>query len=67
MEPLRAGQTSELIIKFTNPTQHQTTITIFDLNLEEQAKYVEEQKLIDVIDNFEQAMSLEEVIYLSIF
>jgi hypothetical protein len=33
VEPLRAGRSSELIIKFTNPTQHQTTITFLPLDL----------------------------------
>lgn len=60
VEPLRAGQTVELIIKFTNPTQYQTTITILDLDLDEQAQYVEEQKLIDLTQNLEQALSLQE-------
>lgn len=27
VEPLRAGQVSELIVKLCNPTQHQTTVT----------------------------------------
>ncbi|KAK5650079.1 hypothetical protein RI129_001113 [Pyrocoelia pectoralis] len=41
VEPLRAGKVSELLIKFINPTQHQTTVTILpykvqdDLTLEE--------------------------------
>lgn len=30
-EPLRIGKTSELLLKFCNPTQHQTQITLFPL------------------------------------
>ncbi|RZC38608.1 dynactin subunit 4 [Asbolus verrucosus] len=32
VEPLRAGRASELIVKFTNPTQHQTTIAFLPLD-----------------------------------
>ncbi|CAH0553048.1 unnamed protein product [Brassicogethes aeneus] len=35
VEPLRAGQTSELIIKFTNPTQHQTVVSFLEIALDE--------------------------------
>lgn len=42
VEPLRAGQPSELILKFTNPTQHQTTITILHLDLNAVEEIVEE-------------------------
>ncbi|XP_033230347.1 dynactin subunit 4 [Belonocnema kinseyi] len=31
-EPLRAGKTSELLLKFCNPTQHQTQITLLPLD-----------------------------------
>lgn len=59
VEPLRSGKTSELIVKFTNPTQHQTIITIMDVNLEEQAQFVEDQKLNDVTESLDQ-VSLQE-------
>lgn len=29
MEPLRAGKSCELILKFTNPTQHQMAVALF--------------------------------------
>lgn len=61
VEPLRAGKPCELIIKFTNPTQHQTTITILDLDLAEQEDYVKEQKVADVVEFLEQSLSLQEV------
>lgn len=32
VEPLRAGQPAELLLKFINPTQHQTVVTILDLS-----------------------------------
>ncbi|KAI4460369.1 dynactin p62 subunit [Holotrichia oblita] len=32
VEPLRAGQPAELLLKFINPTQHQTVVTIMDLS-----------------------------------
>ena len=31
-EPLRMGKSSELLIKFCNPTQHQTQIILHPLN-----------------------------------
>ncbi|KAJ3641470.1 hypothetical protein Zmor_027977 [Zophobas morio] len=43
VEPLRAGRPSELIIKFTNPTQHQTTITILSLVLSGDENEVKEE------------------------
>lgn len=59
VEPLRAGRPCELILKFTNPTQHQTTISFFELNLDEQEDIVE-NKLTEVVENVEQ-LSLQEV------
>lgn len=35
VEPLRAGNDSELLLKFSNPTQHQTTITLLPLTYED--------------------------------
>ncbi|KAF5273504.1 hypothetical protein FQA39_LY07521 [Lamprigera yunnana] len=35
VEPLRAGKTCELFLKFSNPTQHQTTITLLPYVMEE--------------------------------
>lgn len=32
VEPLRVGQPSELLLKFINPTQHQTVISILHLS-----------------------------------
>ncbi|XP_050293289.1 dynactin subunit 4 isoform X2 [Anthonomus grandis grandis] len=60
VEPLSPGKTSELILKFTNPNQHQTTITILDLNLEEQEKYVEDQQVIELCDSLEDSLSLKQ-------
>ncbi|CAG9823358.1 unnamed protein product [Phaedon cochleariae] len=57
VEPLRAGQSCELILKFTNPSQHQTTITILELNLEQQE--VEEAEVAPSFDNMEN-LSLQE-------
>lgn len=36
VEPLRAGKECELILKFVNPTQHQTVIKFLPLSLEEE-------------------------------
>ncbi|KAG5879779.1 hypothetical protein JTB14_001796 [Gonioctena quinquepunctata] len=58
VEPLRAGKSCELILKFTNPSQHQTTITFFELDLEEQDTI--EIKVEEVLDNMEQNLSLQE-------
>lgn len=33
MEPLRAGNKCELLLKFINPTQHETAITLMPLML----------------------------------
>lgn len=35
VEPLRAGKPVELILKFTNPTQHQTDISFLELVITE--------------------------------
>lgn len=45
VEPLRAGKVSELIIKFTNPTQHQTVITFLSLDLTMKEEGGESQSL----------------------
>lgn len=42
MEPLRAGRVSELIIKICNPTQHQTTVTLLPILLDELSEVVKE-------------------------
>lgn len=36
VEPLRAGRDCELILKFVNPTQHQTVIKFLPLSLEDE-------------------------------
>lgn len=46
VEPLRAGQKVELLLKFINPTQHQTVVSILDLsmlpeNIEEDKSLIE--------------------------
>lgn len=51
VEALRAGKTSELILKFTNPTQHQTTITFWELDLEKQQQEVIENKMEQVTES----------------
>lgn len=53
VEPLRAGQKCELLLKFINPTQHETVITLFQLDLpkvvkEEAVKTPEQQKPLPV-------------------
>ncbi|KAK4883326.1 hypothetical protein RN001_006645 [Aquatica leii] len=35
VEPLRAGKVSELLLKFSNPTQHQTSITLFPYKVDD--------------------------------
>lgn len=45
VEPLRAGKPAELLIKFTNPTQHQTTISFSELDLT--AEEIVEENLIE--------------------
>lgn len=49
VEPLRAGRPAELIIKFTNPTQHQTVVTFLplDLTMLEEDDNSEKEKNID--------------------
>lgn len=52
IEPLRVGKSCELLLKFINPTQHQTEITILPLfsviqrekNVEAKAEDTEEAK-----------------------
>lgn len=43
-EPLRPGKTSELLLKFCNPTQHQTQITILPLDTSLSTSFVEEKE-----------------------
>ncbi|CAG9864274.1 unnamed protein product [Phyllotreta striolata] len=50
VEPLRAGKPCELILKFTNPTQHQTTISFEELNLVECSE-IEENKFSELVQN----------------
>lgn len=42
-EPLRPGKTSELLLKFCNPTQHQTQIVILSLDASLSTSVVEEK------------------------
>lgn len=64
MEPLRAGRECELILKFVNPTQHQTVIKFLPLTLEEQEteETEVEETPVDILD--EQPASITDVIYL---
>jgi hypothetical protein len=60
VEPLRAGRSSELIIKFTNPTQHQTTITFLPLDLS--SEVIEDSyKKEETAESLLAALSLTEV------
>lgn len=59
MPSLKAGEPAELLIKFINPTQHETTITFLDLDLAAQEAYVQEQKMIELTDTLDQALSLQ--------
>ncbi|KAF5300149.1 hypothetical protein FQR65_LT09240 [Abscondita terminalis] len=43
VEPLRAGKVSELLLKFSNPTQYQTTITLLPYQSEEDKDVREDQ------------------------
>ncbi|XP_018393235.1 PREDICTED: dynactin subunit 4 isoform X1 [Cyphomyrmex costatus] len=42
-EPLRPGKSSELLLKFCNPTQHQTQITILPLDTSLSTSFIEEK------------------------
>lgn len=61
MEPLRAGKTCELILKFTNPTQHQTVITLLKMMYDEEDIVKEENSASDVIETSDEKLSSEEV------
>lgn len=64
VEPLRAGKTCELILRFTNPTQHQTVITLLKINHDDDddLKSDNEQDITSEIANdFEQKLSVHEV------
>ncbi|XP_028131036.1 dynactin subunit 4 [Diabrotica virgifera virgifera] len=52
VEPLRAGKECELILKFTNPTQHQTTISFLELKLDEEEEVLE-NKMVQVTESVE--------------
>lgn len=64
MEPLRAGRECELILKFVNPTQHQTVIKFLPLALEEQETEESEveEAPVEILD--EQPASITDVRYL---
>ena len=44
-EPLRPGKSSELLLKFCNPTQHQTQITILSLDTSLSTSFIKEKDL----------------------
>ncbi|KAM0731702.1 Dynactin subunit 4 [Formica fusca] len=44
-EPLRSGKSSELLLKFCNPTQHQTQITILPLDTSLSTSFIKEKDL----------------------
>lgn len=50
MEPLRAGRECELILKFVNPTQHQTVVKFLPLSLEEEEATEIEESAVEVVD-----------------
>lgn len=43
-EPLRPGRSSELLLKFCNPTQHQTQITVLPLDTSLSISFIEEKE-----------------------
>lgn len=61
VEPLRAGNDCELILKFINPTQHQTTIKFFPLSFEEPEVSVDIEEKEVASDASEQPSSITEV------
>lgn len=54
VEPLRAGKQCELILKFTNPTQHQTVITLLATSFEDPEVYEENEAASQPSDDSEQ-------------
>lgn len=50
VEPLRAGRECELILKFVNPTQHQTVVKFLPLSLEEEEATETEETAVEVVD-----------------
>ncbi|KAJ8939603.1 hypothetical protein NQ318_010610 [Aromia moschata] len=58
VEPLRAGRQCELIIKFTNPTQHQTTVTFLELKMDDSE--VTDTEVTEVSESLEQTLSIQE-------
>lgn len=59
MEPLRAGKSCELILKFTNPTQHQTVVTLLGMNDDDLVSVKEDSSTLE--DDLEQKLSMHEV------
>ncbi|XP_018565105.1 dynactin subunit 4 [Anoplophora glabripennis] len=59
VEPLRAGRQCELIVKFTNPTQHQTSITFLKLDMQEEEASLDSD-VAEVIQNLDHTLSLQE-------
>lgn len=57
-EPLRPGKASELLLKFCNPTQHQTQITILPLDTSLSTVLVEEREDLKQ-ENMQQVMNWE--------
>lgn len=61
VEPLRAGNDCELILKFINPTQHQTTVNFLPLSYEEPEVSLESEEKEPISDSSEQPSSITEV------
>lgn len=61
VEPLRAGKECELILKFVNPTQHQTVIKFLPLSFEEEETNSGETEESLVQTSDEQPQSLTDV------
>lgn len=61
VEPLRAGTVCELILKFINPTQHQTTIKFLPLSFEEPDISVNTEEKVVSLDTNEQPSNITEV------
>lgn len=62
MEPLRAGKPCELILKFTNPTQHQTVIAILEMKDDDlKPPVIEEHSESEIAEELERKLSVQEV------
>lgn len=66
VEPLRSGKECELILKFINPTQHQTTVSFLPLTHEKPVSEIsfESEETFPLQTTEDQAVNVSEVIKL---